>query len=521
MMREQTTSLLSGSDVDNNPVENTAVDSSLLSKTDDIENTKTGLYSTLVVCSAAVGGFMFGYDTACISSILIFLDQGKLTLSPKEKEIITGITSVGSFFGAFGAACFATKVGRKLIIMVCCILFTLSSVELGLSNSVPMLVIGRFVVGLAVGGASMIVPVYISEVVPSKKRGRLLTLNSISITGGQFIANIIAYFIKNVEDNWRIMFAVSGIPPLLFLSTVKFIPESPRFLLLHDNFVSSFTGLSKLYPNATREQILNKIESIHNDIKSNELLAAKTIHERLFGSPMVIRALGVGCVLMFFQQAVGFNSFMYYGATIFKTVGVGDPLVVSILISGVNFLFTFVALKYIDTVGRRKMLLSTVWIMGVGLLIAAFGFHQVHIQTPANPNGEIKSSPLFSILLVSSVLIYVASYASALGPVPWSSVEFLPTEARAPGAAMISCTGWITNSIVSVTFLSMMNALSPSGACIIFGCVCFIAWGSIYGWYPEVSGLSLEEIREVFRHKIDIHYVDRKRREDAQTNNNA
>lgn len=510
MSGEQTTGLLGDLD---NPSLNTAVESSLLYESEDIsediETTKTGLFSTLVVCSAAVGGFMFGYDTACISSILIFLDQADFTLTSSQKELITGITSVGSFFGATGAAVFATMVGRKLIITLCCIVFSLSALELGLSHSVPLLVAGRFIVGLAVGAASMIVPVYISEVSPSKKRGRLLTLNSVSTTGGQFIANIIAYAIKDMKSNWRWMFLASGIPPLLFLCVVKFIPESPRYLLLHDDTTQAHIGLSKLYPNATKQQIVDKIESIKFDIKSNQVQMKKPVYERLFGSPIIIRALAVGCVLMFFQQAVGFNSFMYYGATIFKTVGVGDPLVVSILISGTNFLFTFVALKFIDQVGRRKMLLSTVWIMGLGLFIAAFGFYKV--QVSKTETNVIESLNFYSILLVLSVLTYVASYASALGTVPWSSVEFLSLEARAPGAAMISCTGWITNSIVSVTFLSMMNILSATGVCIIFASICFIAWAFIYGWYPEVTGLPLEEIREVFRNGVDIHYVKKRR----------
>lgn len=515
MNTKQTTSLLAGADIDS-PSVDTAVESSLFQESEDIENTKTGLYSTLVVCSAAVGGFMFGYDTACISSILIFLDQSQFTLTSKEKEIITGITSIGSFFGAIGAAVFSTMIGRKLIITLCCTLFALSAVELGLSNTVPFLIIGRFVVGLAVGAASMIVPVYISEVSPSKKRGRLLTLNSVSTTGGQFIANLIAYGIRNTKNNWRWMFVASGIPPLLFLCVVKFIPESPRYLLLHNNFIKAHRGLSMLYPNATKQQILDKIESIQHDIKSNEVQMKKPVHERLFGSPIVIRALTVGCVLMFFQQAVGFNSFMYYGATIFKIVGVGDPLIVSILISGTNFLFTFVALKFIDKVGRRKMLLSTVWIMGLGLFFAAFGFYKA--QLPTDKSIESTSLNFYSILLVVSVLVYVGSYASALGTIPWSSVEFLSLEARAPGAAMIACTGWITNSIVSVTFLSLMNTLSPSGVCIMFASVCFVAWGCIYGWYPEVAGLSLEEIREVFRNGIDIHYVKRRRDSELTAN---
>ena len=478
--------------------------STIATTADEIEETRTGKYVTLVVCASAVGGFMFGYDTACISSILIFLDKGSLDLSDRQKEIVTGITSVGSFFGSIGASILTDHLGRKNVITICCVIFTLAAIELGLAQSVTALVIGRLIVGLAVGAASMVVPVYISEVAPSKRRGRLLVLNSVTTTGGQLFANIIALIVSQMHHNWRIMFLLSGIPSVLFLCVAKFLPESPRFLILQNEKLQAQEALSNLYPNATFEQVSRKASSIEDDIKLNEEQHRLPLHAKLFGSSATLRALAVGCGLMFYQQASSFNSFMYYGATIFKTVGVGNPLVISILISGTNFAFTFVALRYIDEIGRRKMLLRTLWIMAFALFVAGVAFSRIDLPQEL----QTKNMNPASYVLVTSVLVFVASYASALGTVPWSSVEFLPLEARAAGSAAIAATGWLTNAIVSATYLSLVGATSLSATSVIFSIVCALGWLGVFKWYPEVNMLSLEEIRKVFENGIDIHYVD-------------
>jgi SP family myo-inositol transporter-like MFS transporter 13 len=449
---------------------------------------------------------MFGYDTACISSILIFLDSGSLDLSYKQKEIVTGMTSVGSFFGSLGASVLTDKMGRKSVLTVCCVIFTLAAIQLGFCQSVISMIWGRLVVGFAVGAASMVVPVYISEVAPSKRRGTLLALNSISTTGGQFLANIAALCVASSKYNWRLMFLFSGIPPVLFLLVVGFIPESPRYLILHQEYDKAELAISNLYPYASAEQVQSKVSSIAEDIRLNEERHNLPLHSRLFGSGATIRALAVGCGLMFYQQASSFNSFMYYGATIFKMVGVGNPLVVSILISGTNFGFTFVALWLIDRVGRRSILLRTVWIMSLSLFVAGIAFSKVRMPQ----STEALSVNSYSVLLLVSVLSFVASYASALGTVPWSSVEFLPLEARAPGCAIIAATGWLTNSLVSVTYLSLVDLTSLSATSIIFSVICLAGWLAVYKWYPEVNGLSLEDIRYVFEDGIDIHYVSRR-----------
>ncbi|CDR42115.1 CYFA0S08e03796g1_1 [Cyberlindnera fabianii] len=487
----------------------------------DIEDTKTGLFAILVVGSAAIGGLMFGIDTASVSSILLFLDQAdSFQLTAEQKELVTGITAVGSFFGSIFASHMADVFGRRLVITICCVVFTLAGIQLSLAGTVVSLVFGRLVIGLAVGAASMVVPVYISEVAPSKKRGRLLVLNSCTTTGGQFLANVMAYLIANNENNWRLMFFFSAIPPVIFLLTVGFIPESPRYLVLKQDYSGAEKAVSRLYPNATHSQIRSKIVSIIDDIDTSEDNHQRPVHQRLFGEASTRRALVVGCALMFYQQISSFNSFMYYGATIFKSIGVGDPLVVSILISGTNFAFTFVALKYIDRVGRRAMLLRTVWIMAFALFVAAFAFLKVDAM-PRNGEDPHIELNVFAIVLIISILTFVASYASALGTVPWSSVEFLPLEARAPGSAMIAAVGWLSNFLISASYLTMVNVLTETGTCTAFGMICLAGWFAIKKWYPEVNGLSLEEIRNVFRDGIDIHYAETLKQQKAQNGQHA
>lgn len=460
---------------------------------EDIEDSQTGNFLYVIVFTAAIGGFLFGYDTACISSILMFLDSedNPIRLRPTdgEKGIITGITSIGSLIGSLIAAVFSDKFGRKPVLFICCLIFVFCSLLLSLANSIDWLIKGRLILGLAVGGASMIVPVYISEIAPQRRRGQLLTINSISTTGGQLLANLIAYKIQDysTDINWRLMFATSGIPPLVVLALIKIIPESPRFLILNNELSKAKDSLTTIYPNSSSFQIDTKIHIISKDI--SRIQRAKQIqYGKVIGKP-AIRALSIGIFLMVYQQATGFNSFIYYGATIFKDLGMADPILISIGISGVNFIFTFVALKYIDKCGRRRMLLITTFLMTLSLFASSLTFQ--------------KNNDSLAVVLI---LVFVACYASALGTVPWLSVEFLPLEIRSIGGSLISSTGWLMNFVVSVSYLQLMDHVHMSGTCLIFSVICAIGWVGVDKYYPEVNGLSLEEIRNIFENGIDLNY---------------
>lgn len=486
----------------------------------------------IMFVSSTIGGMLFGYDTGVISGVLIAMNPKDLNLHSLEiwqKEIITSITCAGSFIGSIIAFPLADRCGRKHTLTVCCIIFAASSMLMAVSYTFEMLVTGRLVVGIAVGIAAQCIPIYLTEISPAKIRGTMLTLNSISITGGQFAAYVIAYFMIDNDHPqstaaWRYLFALGSIPAIVFLLTLDFIPESPRWLLSKSRLVEAELALHKVYPAATVPEIRHKLRKLtsdlnklryHNDetdpllfpVNKRRSVASTRTGRSSLGATYYNEQLGkkrhrwegkskraliIGCVLMFFQQTSGFNAFMYYSATIFEQVGFTNPLVPAIIVAFTNFSFTLLAMKLIDTMGKRTLLLMTIWIMTVGLLLCSVGFELNNLA-----------------LLVVSVIVYVGAYATGMGVVPWSSVEFLPLNRRAVGGSMISCTNWLTNSVLSLTYLTITDRIGNENTMLLFALFTIFNWLFVYIWYPEVKGLSLEEIGQVFENGVDVHFIYR------------
>lgn len=387
--------------------------------------------------------------------------------------------------------------------------------------------------GVAIGIAAQCVPLYLSEISPSSRRGTILAFNTSAITGGQLLASLIAWAIIDKPNSWRYLFGASAIPSLLLLFTLKFIPESPRWLLLTEQPQRAREAIETMYPEASELEINDKLTKMGRDLtklrkyqdENQPLLSRRPEASRRYNSgsssdnialardfthsirsnnrrglkikhklePRTRRALLVGCLLMFFQQATGFNAFIYYSPVILLRIGVSDPLLPAIGIAFVNFAFTGVAMKVVDHYGRRTALLYTVWIMTVGLIVGSAGL-------------QYNNSSLF----LGSLLVFIAGYAAGIGSVPWMSVEFLPLNQRSFGASCIACTNWFTNFAVSISFLSMIRIIGGEASMLIFAAMSALGWLFVYFWYPEVKGLSLEEIGQVFETGIDVHYVYRK-----------
>lgn len=500
-----------------------------------------------IIVGVTIGGLLFGYDTGVISGVLLYLrpsDLHRLSITDLQKEFITASTGIGSFSGSIVAFKIADRYGRRITLAICCAIFILASVLMSMARTLNILILGRFIVGIAIGVAAQCIPIYLSEISPASIRGFMLTLNSIAITGGQLLSYIIAYSLRNSSHSWRYLFGIAALPALLFILILDFIPESPRWLAHTHQYAEAQNSLRMLYPNANSLQInlqlrkllmaLNKLERyghnrpevdsmtplfersnsqtwpssilaqnfartrtdarISNDEHSTrpQLQLSNQNNKRKKMEPKTKRALVIGCVLMFFQQMSGFNAFMYYSPIIFSKLETENPLIPAMIIAATNFVFTFVALFLVDSLGRRAILLYTIWVMILGLLLASIGFDHNNIN-----------------LLLVSLIIYVAGYASALGTVPWSSVEFLPLNQRAFGASCISCTNWFTNTLVSLTYLSVMNSVGNENTMLGFAFFMLLTWGFVFVCYPEVKGLSLEEIGEVFADGIDVHYIYR------------
>ncbi|WRT66058.1 uncharacterized protein IL334_003010 [Kwoniella shivajii] len=457
----------------------------------------------ILVFTAAISGLLFGYDTAAISGVLVIIreDLGA-SLTDWQKEAITSSTTLGALFGGLLAGGLSDYTGRKPVIVLANVVFIAGSLLQAACHSVNVMVYGRFIVGLGVGLASCIVPLYIGELAPARTRGRLVTINAVVVTLGQVIAYGIGSSFQNVNGGWRWIVGLGSVPAIVQLLAIGFLPESPRILILQSNVRSARQIISKIYPFATINRIERELANMTQAVNQARVLGEKTTFGNRLKSLVTIgtnrRALIIGCGLQLSQQFCGFNTLMYYSATLFAILGFKNATGVGMIVALVNFLFTLVALKTIDPVGRRLTMLFTLPVMIVALVLIAISFHILTAQT-GGILVEGSEYPLTtSILILLFILLFVASYALGLGNIPWQQGELFRLDVRGIGTSICTATNWTGNLIIAGTFLSLMNAASPSGAFGLYAVFCAASWIFCFFLYPETSGLSLEEVSSLF-----------------------
>lgn len=328
-----------------------------------------------------------GYDTGYISSVLVTIGASLgHELSSSEQELVTSLTSGGALIGAVFAGFTADRFGRKLPIWCACAVFIVGTVLQTAAYHVPQFAIGRFVVGLGVGSAAMVCPLYISELAPAKFRGRMIAFNNMSVTFGQLLASALgAGFAQVKGEAWRATVGIGAAPAVLLAILLMFCPESPRQLVAHDHVDEASKVLLRIYPTSTEEQRRAKIASIEMSIhEATQTMVDDSIWKtlaRIFTTPSTFRAVGTACIIMAISQLSGFNTLMYYSATLFKIVGFNNATAVAITVSATNFVFSLVNLAIVDKFGRRMILLVTVFGMFVCLLIASVAFLYIPIDT--------------------------------------------------------------------------------------------------------------------------------------------
>lgn len=469
------------------------------------------LQITLAV--SGVDGLLFGYDTGYISSVLISLgsDLGA-PLTDGQKELVTSITSVGALVAAMLSGAIADRYGRLSVMWLSTLAFTIGALMQAFSTSLFVFVFGRLIVGLGVGAASMVAPMYIAEIAPAKYRGRLVVLDVLCITGGQVVAYIIGFLLDGVPFGWRYTVGFAAIPSTILFFVLPYLPESPRFLVQQFRYAEAHAVVWKTFPAATMDQVSQKVRDMANSMHSSSTGTLKFKEKVIqFRKPANFRSLVVACGLMSVQQLCGFNTLMYYSATIFQLAGFKHPKMVAVSVALTNFLFTCVSLKLIDTVGRRKILVWSMLGMPFGLATAAIGFSFL----PANAAGEIVagSSSGYATMVLVSMLVFVSSYATGLGNIPWQSTELFPNHLRALGTTAVTAFNWGPNIIVSATFLTLMKALSPSGAFLLYAVICLAGWAGVYYCYPDCAGLTLEQSHHIFEDGFGIGKADLMRKE--------
>ncbi|KAH7372143.1 myo-inositol transporter [Cadophora sp. MPI-SDFR-AT-0126] len=469
---------------------------------DAIEHTQPGKKVWLICMTASVGGFLFGYDTGVISAVLVSLGTalGGKVLTSSEQELITSITSGGAFIGALAAGLTGDKMGRKFAIYLGCVVFILGAIIQAAAYSLVQMTVGRLIVGFGVGSAAMIIPLYIGELAPARYRGRLIVFDNLLVAGGQFIAYALGAGFTEIPQGWRYMVGLGAVPAIILAALLPLCPESPRHLVSHNRLDEARKVLHSIFPQATPEMVENKVKLIQISLEiTTGVLSDKSLWwqlKQLFCIPANRRALLSACAVMAISQLGGFNTLMYYSSTLFALVGFDKPVAVSLVVGGTNFLFGFACFFTLDKFGRRVILLITVMGMALSLTIAAIAFHWI----PVSKDLVLEAQGInwAGIVLLVTIIFYVAFFAAGVAPVAWVGTELLPHEVRALGTMVNTLTCWGCNIVIASTFLSMMKGMTPSGAFGFYASVCGTGWVFIYFCYPEVHGMPLELVREVF-----------------------
>lgn len=479
---------------------------------------RTTWFIWLLVCCCTISGLLFGYDTGVISGALVTIkgDLGPSQLSNGEKEFITSATTLGALLGGLAAGVMSDWTGRRPVLGIADFTFIGGAVGQAVSRTVWSMVGCRFLVGIGVGLASCVAPLYIQELSPTRLRGRMVVLNVVMITLGQVIAYGIDAGFANVSGGWRWMVGLGCVPAAFQLVMLAYLPESPRVLVRRGNMEAARKVLSRLYVLASSSQVDLKLKVLHATVKQSiEIANSTTFWERFISmstNPVNRRALVVGCGMQAFQQLCGFNTLMYYSASLFQEIGFNQPTAVGLIISGTNFLFTLFALKYIDLVGRRRIMIFSAPGMVVGLALASIAFHYMTIHTGGSLVAGAHYSQGWAGVVLLSMIIFVASYATGLGNVPWQQGELFSLEVRGIGTSLSTAINWAANLLIGSTYLSLMSAITPAGAFGFYAGLCLLGWLFCVFCFPDLSGLSLEEVQNVFKTGYGIKESARLRR---------
>lgn len=445
---------------------------------------KTNLLVILSSIIAALAGLLAGFDTGVISGALEFIAHS-FKLGTVGKEAVVSMVLVGGVFGALLNGALADRMGRKNMVLSAAVLYIMGSLGSAFSPEPITLQVSRFVLGLAIGGASASAPLYIAEVSPASIRGSLVTLFQLAITVGI----LGAYFIDlafTSSGNWRFMLGSSVIPAVLLLAGMVFLPNSPRWLIKTGKTKKAHDILTRIYSGDSAEA-----EREIKDIKEVLTIESKGSFGELFKSP-VSSALFIAVGLFIVQQFVGINTVIYYAPSIFKEAGMESAkadIWATVSVGTVNVLATFIAIWLIDKVGRKPLMYAG--LIGMALSLTGLG---VAFLTEHGPGSEIGN------ITVAALWIYIACFAFSLGPIPWLMMtEIFPLNVRGQAVSIATMTSWGCNLIVSFTFLSLLKAIGPSYTFWLYGLVAIIGFIFVWTKVPETKGKSLEEIEEKFR----------------------
>lgn len=430
---------------------------------------------------AAIGGLLFGYDTAVIAGAIGFIRQ-KYELSPGMMGWIASCALIGCAFGAMVGGFFADILGRKKVLLISGVLFAVSSLGIMIPLNLDYFVFFRLIGGLGIGIASMIVPMYISEIAPPDIRGRLIAINQLGIVTGILAIFFVNAYIADlydelwtVEVGWRYMFGSGIVPSFIFIVLLFSVTESPRWLAQKQDFKQALVVLNKLN---TPSEAEIELEAIKISVQGEEGAYTDLI------KPGLQMATFIGISLAFFSQITGINAIMYYAPEIFKATGDGvkSALLQTIMIGVINIISTVVAILYVDKLGRKLMLMIGSGGMAVFLaLIGAFFFMNM----------------TKGYWVVMAILGYISFFGISLGPLTFVVIaEIFPNRVRAKAISVAILCLWVSTFIVSLVFPGLLKFFGGAYTFWVFAGLSAVAFLFICKVVPETKGKTLEEIEQ-------------------------
>ncbi|KEO75470.1 sugar porter family MFS transporter [Anditalea andensis] len=431
-----------------------------------------------IISTVALGGFLFGFDTAVISGAIPFIKE-HFQLNEALEGWAVACVILGCMVGALTSGYFGDLYGRRKVLIITGIMFIASALGTALTNNFTFFIIMRVIGGIGVGSASVLSPTYIAEISPSAIRGQMVSLNQLAIVSGILIVYFTNFLFLGVgEDNWRYMLASESIPALIFIVALCFIPESPRWLVKKNKEQEAIAVLDKIYSPTESRMVLDQIKDSLKNVNSVKI-------SELFEGRMK-KVLIIGTVLACLQQLTGINAVIYYAPTIFMNAGasLASSFWQPVMIGAINFIFTLVAISLIEKLGRKTLMLygSAGMSISLAFLVGAFYFDMLE-----------------GYWVLIFILGYIASFGSSLAPVMWVVVsELFPNRLRGAAMSFSTFLHWTCTFLVVQTFPWMLAFMGGAFAFGIFMVLSVFTFYFIFKYVPETKGMTLENLEKKY-----------------------
>lgn len=429
----------------------------------------------------ALGGLLFGYDTGVISGALLFIPN-TFKLSPFLEGAIVAALLLGAMIGSACAGRLSDRLGRRRLIIIAAIVFTGGALLAALAPTVAVLIAARFIIGLAVGSAALVVPLYLAEIAPAKIRGAITSLNQLMIVGGILAAYVVNAILAS-SGNWRLMLGLAAVPSLVLLVGMFFMPETPRYLVHAGEEETAKEVLEDLPGDDRPQERIDEIREVDDTVEGGTGLRA------LLRAKWVRPALVVATGLAVFQQLVGINTIIYYAPTTLTNVGFSktSAIYANLIVGVINVALTILAVRLIDRVGRKPLLFVGIAGMAGSLIVLGVGLSV--LATPHHPGDPA------AILTLICLATFIASFAATWGPVVWVMIpEVLPLSVRGTAMGIAVFGNWAANFAVSQTFPPLLNSLGPGPVFLGYAALGICAGLFVKALVTETKGRSLEDI---------------------------